>query len=156
MDSLMRSIFSGLSGLPRGPTGGRGGKTPPPGAPGTGGLAGGSAQCRLLCSAKPVHSGYSCEPPCWLLLGEITPAGPYGSWVTWPVLRLGEFALSDAANHTFHFDGIFLLRTSRLQSRQARVHHILRTRKADPPRVQVRRLGCDQNRRPHEVVGRHP
>src|SRR5665811_1139570 len=120
------------------------------------GGAGASAQCRLLCSAKPVHSGYSCEPPCWLLLGEITPAGPYGSWVTWPVLRLGEFALSDAANHTFHFDGIFLLRTSRLQSRQARVHHILRTRKADPPRVQVRRLGCDQNRRPHEVVGRHP
>src|ERR1035437_3632869 len=64
-----------------------------------GGGAGASAQCRLLCSAKPVHSGYSCEPPCWLLLGEITPAGPYGSWVTWPVLRLGEFALSDAANH---------------------------------------------------------
>src|ERR1019366_6570530 len=59
--------------------------------------AGAFAQCRLLCSAKPVHSGYSCEPPCWLLLGEITPAGPYGSWVTWPVLRLGEFALSDAA-----------------------------------------------------------
>src|ERR1035437_9300575 len=51
-------------------------------------LAGESAQCRLLCSAKPVHSGYSCEPPCWLLLEEITPAGPYGSWVTWPVLRL--------------------------------------------------------------------
>src|ERR1035437_1738192 len=120
------------------------------------GGAGAFAQCRLLCSAKPVHSGYSCEPPCWLLLGEITPAGPYGSWVTWPVLRLGDLALSDAANHTFHFDGIFLLRTSRLQSRQARVHHILRTRKADPPRVQARRLGCDQNRRPHEVVGRHP
>src|ERR1035437_199310 len=67
--------------------------------PGGFGGAGAFAQCRLLCSAKPVHSGYSCEPPCWLLLGEITPAGPYGSWVTWPVLRLGEFALSDAANH---------------------------------------------------------
>src|ERR1017187_5422446 len=56
--------------------------------------------------------------PCWLLLGEITSAGP--DRITLPVVRSGELALSDAAKHTFQCDGVFLLGATRLQDRQAR------------------------------------